>query len=187
MKLEVVWAITERIIMMVMIATATAKNQRFWFWFKVQMHLSIWEITNSGSALTKLHFVQHGLSLSSDLQSNTDCCRSGFWRRGHLARGRFRDARFVKWPTTIYRHSKYRNTGRHGGIIRMETAWGNSTASWAEAGIVGFPQSPKTLVRSGCEEIKKWCKYQTSKVSKHTFYALNSLKHRTISQRNRVV
>ena len=61
----------------------------------------------------------------------------------------------------------------------METAWGNSAASWAEAGIVGFLQSPKTFVRSGCKEIKKWCKYQTSKVSKHSFYALNSLKHRT--------
>ena len=33
----------------------------------------------------------------------------------------------------------------HGGIIRMETAWGNSAASSAEAGIVGFPQSPKNI------------------------------------------
>jgi len=63
----------------------------------------------------------------------------------------------------------------------METESDNSAASWAEAGIVGFPQSPKTFVRSGCEEMKKWFKYQTSKVSKHSFYALNSLKHRTIS------
>ena len=68
----------------------------------------------------------------------------------------------------------------HGAIIRMETAWGNSTASWAEAGIVDFPQSPKNIWLRTCEEMKKWCKYQTSKVSKHSFYALNSLKHRTI-------
>jgi len=33
----------------------------------------------------------------------------------------------------------------HGAIIRMETAWGNSAASWAEAGFVGFPQSPQNI------------------------------------------
>jgi len=61
---------------------------------------------------------------------------------------------------------------------------GNSRASWAEAGIVGFLQSPQNIcskqLQRNEEMVKKYRIVNIKRLKYQNIHALNSLKHSTI-------